>query len=670
MTKSVIQKRINALKEIIQEHNYRYHTLDSPSISDAEFDRLFRELKDLEENHPEFQDPNSPTQRVGSAPQTHFKSVKHLRPMLSLENAFLESELESFDNRIKQLLHLSNDQAMVYACEPKFDGIAISLIYQNGLFIRGATRGDGLSGEDISENLKTIPTIPLALQGDFPQELEVRGEVYMPKRGFEALNQQALRLNEKVFANPRNAAAGSVRQLNPKITASRPLEFYCYDADVIVGKDLPQTHSQRMAQLKKWGLTISAELKVVQGVGPVQQYYEQLLEKRDKLPFEIDGMVIKVDDILLQKELGFVSRAPRFAIAYKFPAQEEESQVIAVDFQVGRTGVLTPVARLKPTLVGGVTVSNATLHNMDEITRKDIRIHDHVIIRRAGDVIPEVVRSLPEKRQGKEKVITLPQCCPICGSQILRVEGEAAARCEGGLACSAQLIEHVRHFVARKAMDIDGLGIKIVEQLINADLVKNVADIYTLTQDQLLSLERMGEKSAQNLLEAIEKSKETTFARFLYALGIREVGEATAALLAESFNSLDELMQTDVETLLELPDIGPVVSNHIVAFFHQKANQKIIASLLKLGVHWPTTIQRAHHQPLKGKTYVITGTLSRPRDAIKADLQYLGAKVTDSISQATDALIAGEKAGSKLAKAQKLGVAIYNEEDLNRLLKK
>lgn len=669
MIDKVIHKRIVELRKIIQEHNYRYYGLDDPIISDAQYDDLFKELKQLEENHPEFQDKNSPTQRVGGAPQSHFKSVKHLRPMLSLDNAFFHTELESFDSRIKQLLDLESTNQMIYACEPKFDGIAVSLIYQNGLLVRGATRGDGVTGEDITVNLRTIHAIPLALKGNFPEELEVRGEVYMPKRGFEALNNQAQRLNEKIFANPRNAAAGSVRQLNPKVTASRPLEFYCYDADTIVGKPLPLTHSEQLVQLKEWGLNISPEMRVVKGISQVQQYYEQLLEKREKLPYEIDGVVVKVDEIALQKALGFVSRAPRFAIAYKFPAQEAETHLISVDFQVGRTGVLTPVARLKPVLVGGVTVSNATLHNMDEIDRKDVRIGDEVIVRRAGDVIPEVVRSLPEKRQGHEKPITLPEKCPECGSHVVRVEGEAAARCEGGLACASQLIEHVKHFVSRKAMDIDGLGAKLVEQLITAGKVKTVADIFTLTKEDFLSLERMGEKSASNLLEAIEKCKETTFSRFLYALGIREVGETTAARLAEHFSILDDLINTTEEELLSLPDIGPIVSTHIVCFFQEKANQEIIFELLRLGVHWPTTLAKNRIQPLKGKTYVITGTLTRARDEIKAELQFLGAKVTDSVSKTTDALIAGEKAGSKLAKAQKLGVPIFDEERLNQLLK-
>ncbi|MFI4937030.1 MAG: NAD-dependent DNA ligase LigA [Candidatus Berkiellales bacterium] len=661
------KKQIEHLRKLIHEHDYRYHILDAPTIPDAEYDRLFRELQALEKQHPELITEDSPTQRVGVVPLKSFQTVKHFTPMLSLDNSFSHEELVRFDHRIKQLLDENTPTAMVYSCEPKFDGLAVSLIYEGGSFIRGATRGDGYTGEDITNNLRTISTIPLVLQGDYPQKLEVRGEVFMPKAEFEKLNEQARQHDEKTFANPRNAAAGSLRQLDSKITAKRKLAFYSYGAQIIEGKAFPPTHSQSLAQLSSWGIRICPESKVVRGIEQVQRYYDQLLKKRDLLPYGIDGIVVKIDDFSLQDKLGFVARAPRFALAYKFPAEEQITTLLDVDFQVGRTGVLTPVARLQPVLVGGATVSNATLHNMDEITRKDIRIGDEVIVRRAGDVIPEVVAPILEKRKDDVQKIILPKTCPVCGSKVVRIDGEAAARCEGGLICSAQLIEHIRHYVSRKAMDIEGLGAKWVEQLVIHDLVKTVADLYTLTEEKLLSLERMGEKSASNLLEAIEKSKETTFARFLYALGIREVGEATASLLANSFEDLNGLMHTNEEVLLTLPDVGPVVASHIVSFFAQKPNQKIIQALLDHGIHWSKKTNKSQHQPLAGKTYVITGTLSLSREEIKAKLQALGAKTTESVSAKTDGVIVGENPGSKLAKAQTLNVQILDEIALNKL---
>ncbi|MBI2790435.1 MAG: NAD-dependent DNA ligase LigA [Gammaproteobacteria bacterium] len=665
MVETVNLKRAQELRKLINEHNYRYYILDAPTISDAQYDKLFRELQNLEANLNEIP-ADSPTQRVGVTPLTSFQTVKHITPMLSLDNAFTFEELENFERRNIQMMG-KHFKTFSYACEPKFDGLAVSLLYENGVLTRGATRGDGSVGEDITANLRTVQTIPLVLQGDFPKLLEARGEVYMPLNSFEKLNMNAIANDEKPFANPRNAAAGSLRQLDPKITAKRKLEFYCYGSQVIEGKALPSKHSESLQQLKNWGLRICPESNVVDGIQEVQAYYEFLLNKRNKLPYEIDGMVVKIDDVSLQEELGYVSRAPRWAIAYKFPAEETETQLIAVDFQVGRTGTLTPVARLKPVNVGGVTVSNATLHNMDEIARKDIHIGDYVIVRRAGDVIPEVVRPLIEKRTKNVKTIALPTTCPICGSEVVRIEGEAAARCEGGLICRAQRIESIKHFVSRKGMDIEGLGEKLVEQLVSNSLIETVADLYTLTKDQLMSLDRMGDKSANNLLNSIEKSKETTLAKFIYSLGIREVGESTALLLANHF-SFEELKIATEEQLLSLPDIGPVVAGHIVLFFKQKNNQVIIKKLLEEGVQWSTHKSTNQYQPLAGKTYVITGTLSRSRDEIKAQLQALGAKVTDSVSAKTDGLIVGKDAGSKLTKAQKLGISILDESQLDKLL--
>jgi len=663
-----IKDKLKALRKEIRQHDYQYYILDDPIIADAQYDKLFRELQQLEAKHPELITKDSPTQRVGIAPLDSFQPVKHPQAMLSLDNAFSEEELARFDKRIKQLLQQPLDALISYACEPKFDGLAVSLLYENGIFTCGATRGDGTTGEDITENLRTIATIPLMLQGDFPERLEVRGEVYMPKTGFETLNKEAMKHQGKVFANPRNAAAGSLRQLDPRITAKRPLAFYSYGIGVIERENAFANHSEVLAQLQRWGVRICPESALMQGIDKVQKYYHKLLAKREQLPYEIDGIVVKVDEIALQNTLGFVARAPRWALAYKFPAQEQNTELLDVEFQVGRTGTLTPVARLKPVAVGGVIVSNATLHNMDEVQRKDIRIGDIVSIRRAGDVIPEVVRPILDERSSHVKKIVMPKTCPVCGSAVVRIEGEAAARCEGALICSAQRIEHIKHFASRRAMDIEGLGAKLVEQLVEQDQIQSVADLYQLSEQDLLQLERMGEKSAQNVLTAIEKSKSTTLARFLYALGIREVGETTAQLLASHFQ-LEQLMRMDEETLLTLPDVGPVVAGHIVLFFAQKANQKIINRLLDAGVHWAQT-KKTGKQPLSGKTYVITGTLSRSRDEIKDQLQALGAKVTNSVTSNTDGLIVGENAGSKLTKAQQLGVEILDEAQLERLLEK
>lgn len=664
-------KEYEKLKEKIREHDYRYYVLDEPSIPDADYDELFQRLKAFEDKHPTLIAIDSPTQRVGAKPLKSFSTVQHLTPMLSLDNAFSNDELLRFAERIKQLLGSINAE-IEFSCEPKFDGIAVSLLYEQGILVRGATRGDGSVGEDITANIRTIASIPLKLaKGNFPKVLEVRGEVYMPKASFQKLNTLAAKSGEKEFANPRNAAAGSLRQLDPRITAKRHLAFYSYGAQLISGDSWPESHSQSLMLLNEWGIRICPESRVVKGIAQVQTAWEALLSKRDSLPYEIDGMVVKVNEFALQNELGFVARAPRFALAYKFPAQEKKTKLLGVDFQVGRTGTLTPVARLEPVSVGGVTVSNATLHNMDEIARKDVRVNDWVIVRRAGDVIPEVVKPIIEERDKHTKAITAPEKCPVCGSQVVRVAGEAALRCEGGLVCPAQLIEHIKHFVARRAMDIEGLGSKLVEQLVNEQIIQSVADIYHLTKPQLLSLDRMGEKSASNLLAAIEKSKQTTFAKFLNALGIREVGEATALLLADHFN-LDELNHATEESLLALPDVGPVVAQHIMAFFAQKANREIIAALLQAGIVWPEakSTTALGEQPLRGKSYVITGTLQYSRDEIKALLQQKGAKVVESVSAKTDGVIVGEKPGSKYTKAQSLGIPILGQEELDALLKK
>lgn len=662
-----IQDRVSQLRNEINEHNYQYYVLDAPTITDSEWDRLYAELAALEEEYPELITVDSPTQRVGASPLSEFAEVVHSAPMLSLNNAFSVEEMEQFDKRIKTRL-VRYDLIIHYACEPKFDGLAVTLIYEKGLFIQGATRGDGYKGEDITQNLRTIPTIPLRLRNDFPERVEVRGEVYMPKAGFEALNKKAMKSGQKIFANPRNAAAGSLRQLDPKITAQRPLEFFCYGAAETYHC---KTHSALLDKLASWGVRVPPQREVVTDIKGVMQYYTQLLKKRDTLPFQIDGMVAKVNEYALQEQLGFVAKAPRFAIAYKFPAEEEMTTLESVDFQVGRTGTLTPVARLKPVYVGGVTVSNATLHNMEEIERKDVRIGDTVIVRRAGDVIPEVVAPVLAKRPPHAKKIQLPKTCPVCGSMVERALGEVAARCVAGLFCKAQTIEAIKHFVSRKAMDIEGLGAKWVEQLVEADLIKTVADIYTLPLDELLKLERMGEKSANNLLDAIEQSKETTLARFLYALGIREVGETTAQVLANEFKSLDKIEVATLEELQEIPDIGPVVAERIHTFFKEKHNRETIQKLLKYGIHWKEVKTPAKGtQPLANQIYVITGTLSLPREDIKERLVHLGAKVTESVSAKTTGVIVGENPGSKLAKAEKLGVPILGEEELQELLGK
>lgn len=661
------ERRIEELREQIRLHNYQYYVLDAPLIPDIEYDRLFHELQQLEQQHPEFITEDSPTRRIGDQPLPGFAEVRHRVRMLSLENVFSEEGLADFDRRVRD--RLGTDKPLVYTAEPKLDGLAISLRYENGKLVQGATRGDGERGEDVTSNVRTIEAIPLRLLGkEYPAVLEVRGEVFMPKAGFEKLNAEARKAGDKTFANPRNAAAGSLRQLDPRLTAKRPLSFYAYGLGE-TDEPIADSQAAAMQQLREIGIPVSPELKCLEGIGQCLEYYADILARRDSLPYEIDGVVYKVDSFEEQSRLGFVSRAPRWAVAHKFPAQEELTVVEDIEFQVGRTGAVTPVARLKPVTVAGVTVSNATLHNMDEIERKDVRIGDTVIIRRAGDVIPEVVQVVPDKRPANAKRPGLPEHCPVCGSDVLRVEGEAVARCSGGLYCSAQRREGIKHFASRKAMDIEGLGDKLVEQLDDKGLVKTVADIYALKAADIADLERMGEKSAQNLVKALEKSKSTTLPRFLYALGIREVGEATARSLANHFRTLDAIEQADEEALQETPDVGPIVASHIASFFRQEHNIEVLQGLIAAGVHWPAIEKPGGAaQPLGGKTFVLTGALSSPREQIKAQLETLGAKVAGSVSGKTDYVVAGEAAGSKLAKAQDLGIEILDEQQLLEMI--
>lgn len=661
MTSAAPQQRAQQLREQLNYHNHRYYVLDDPQIPDAEYDRLLRELQQIEADYPELKTADSPTQRVGAPPLKAFEQVTHAVPMLSLDNAFSFEEMQDFEKRL--LDRLKRDVQIDFAVEPKLDGLAISLRYENGLLVTAATRGDGQVGENVTLNVRTISSIPLKLLGKgWPDVLEVRGEVFMPIAGFSELNRLALQNGQKTFANPRNAAAGSLRQLDSAITASRPLAFYCYGVGEI-GGDIAGSHSGMMKQLSGWGIPVSPELRVVSGADALLSLYNDILARRSSLPYEIDGVVFKVDSYALQQELGFVSRAPRWAIAWKFPAQEEMTQIEAVEFQVGRTGVVTPVARLMPVFVGGVTVSNATLHNMDEVQRKDVRAGDTVIVRRAGDVIPEVVSVVFERRPAQTLPVEMPSDCPVCGSKVVRIEGEAAARCSGGLYCAAQRKEALKHFASRKAMDIDGLGDKLIEQLVDLDLVHNPADLYQLTLEQLAGLERMAEKSAKNLLEALDKSRDTTFNRFLYALGIREVGETTARNLALAFPGLDQLIAADEESLQQVQDIGPVVASQVRTFFSQPHNLEVIERLLAAGIHWQTS-SAAADDSLQGLTFVLTGALSRPRGEYQEQLLERGAKVAGSVSAKTDYLVAGEKAGSKLSKAEKLGVKIIDEQAL------
>lgn len=693
--RSNTERRILALRKTLDHHNYCYYVLDAPEIPDSEYDRLFRELQELEQAHPELITPDSPTRRVGASPVTEFGDIRHEIPMLSLDNAFSEDEAREFDRRVRE--RLEQDQAVVYAAEPKMDGLAISLRYENGLLISAATRGDGTTGEDVTHNVRTVQSVPLRLAGSgYPAVLEVRGEVYMSKADFDKLNAAAAKRGDKLFANPRNAAAGSLRQLDPRVTASRHLSFYAYGVGRVEPDTLPSRHSLILQQLREWGCPVSKYVRTVEGVEGCLAYHREMAQRRADLPYEIDGVVYKVDRLDQQRELGFVARAPRWALAHKFPAEEQMTRLRAVEFQVGRTGALTPVARLEPVFVGGVTVSNATLHNMDEVERKDIRVGDTVIVRRAGDVIPEVVGVVLANRPAGAKRVHLPKTCPECGSEVIRPEGEAVARCTGGLFCAAQRKESLRHFASRRAMDIEGMGEKLVEELVDEKLLASPVDIYRLKSHaaELKQREGWGEKSVANLLAAIETSKHTTLTRFLIALGIPNVGETTAADLAVYFGTLDALQAaaSDYETqriarhdvspgelekqlagleLRQIPGIGPTVAEQVGAFFHQAGNRTVIDGLRKAGVQWPEMKPGAGRAggSLTGKTLVLTGTLAgMTRDEAKQRIQALGGKVTGSVSKKTDYVIAGSEPGSKLADAQKLGVTVLDEAGFERLL--
>jgi len=661
------RKKVAELRNTLNEYNYQYYVLDDPSIPDAVYDRDMQSLIALEKQYPSLQSPNSPSQKVGGEALSAFEQVTHDVPMLSLDNAFDEESLLAFEKRLKD--RLKDTSSLHFSCEPKLDGLAVSILYENGELVRAATRGDGQVGENITANVRTISNVPLRLRGDaHPDRVEVRGEVFMPREGFAKLNEHQKNAGGKVFANPRNAAAGSLRQLDSKITAKRPLMFYAYSLGVVQPDNftLPTTHSEPLSQLGKWGLPLCPDIDTAEGGRGCLDYYHHILEKRDNLPYDIDGVVFKVNRIDLQAALGFVARAPRWAIAQKFPAQEEVTKLLDVEFQVGRTGAITPVARLEPVFVGGVTVSNATLHNQDEITRLGVKVGDTVVIRRAGDVIPQVVSVVDTKRTGSENDIAFPSQCPVCGSQVEKLEDEAVARCTGGLICAAQRKQALKHFASRKAFDIDGLGDKLVDQLVDADLVHSPADFFTLSLGDVVGLERMAEKSASKLLSSLEASKQTTLAKFLYALGIREVGEATAANLAAHFETLDAIRDASIEALVEVQDVGEIVATHIFNFFNESHNTDVIDALLKEGINWPAIEKPdADNLPLEGKTCVITGTLSEMgRSDAKARLQLLGAKVAGSGSKNTDFLVAGEKAGSKLTKAQELDVEVWDEAKL------
>jgi DNA ligase (NAD+) len=666
------QSRVTQLRAEIEQHNYRYYVLDDPSLTDAEYDRMFRELQTLESAYPELLTLDTPTQRVGGQPLKSFKAVTHRTSMLSLNNAFSEAEVCAFDARIRDALGV---ESVEYAAELKFDGLAINLSYRNGVFVQGATRGDGSTGEDVTENLRTVRAIPLRLRNssgqDLTADIEVRGEVLMFTRDFEKLNEQQRFSSDKEFVNPRNAAAGSLRQLDSRITANRHLSFYAYGTGYCESVALPGRHDSQMAWLTQWGVPVASQRRVVVGVEGLLDFYREMGEQRASLPFAIDGVVYKVNDVALQQQLGFVARAPRFALAHKFPAEEAMTRVLDIDVQVGRTGALTPVARLSPVYVGGVTVTNATLHNEDELRRKDVHIGDFVIVRRAGDVIPEVARVVLEQRTPEVRPFVMPGLCPVCGSHVRRERDEAAWRCTGGLFCPAQRKQALLHFASRRAMNIDGLGDKLVEQLVDTQTVSTPADLYRLDIVSVTSLPRMGEKSAHNLLAAIEKSRHTTLARFIYALGIRNVGEATAKDLAQHFRSLDALLDADCESLQLVRDVGPVVSESMIDFFSETHNREVIEQLCRLGVYWDEAVpQPAEILPYAGKIFVLTGTLSTlTRQAAQAALESQGAKVSGSVSKKTDYVVAGADSGSKLARAQALGVRVLNEDEFILLIK-
>ncbi len=669
MADSALTREIDSLREQLDSWNYQYYVLDEPTVPDAEYDRCMRRLVELETAHPELLRADSPTQRVGAAPVERFLQVSHEVPMLSLDNAFNEQDMLDFNRRLLDRLG-SGEQLLEFACEPKLDGIAVSLLYRDGVLERAATRGDGTTGEDITHNVRTIPSVPLRLRGDgYPSLLEVRGEIYLPRAGFDQLNARARELGEKTFVNPRNAAAGSLRQLDARITAERPLQMCCYGVGLVAGGELPRQHSAVLERLRQWGLRINSQSQVVRGIAACDAYYRQLAARREELPYDIDGIVFKVNDLELQQRLGFVSRAPRWAIARKFPAQEEMTRLLDVEFQVGRTGAITPVARLEPVFVGGVTVSNATLHNSDEIERLGLRLGDTVIVRRAGDVIPQVVAVVMERRPPDARPIEFPRRCPVCGSQVERAQDEAVLRCMGGLVCAAQQKAAIRHFASRRAMDIEGLGDKLVEQLVDEGLVTSVAGLYRLRREQLLALERMGEKSADNLLDALERSKRTSLPRFIFALGIREVGEATALALARHFGNWEDLAAASEQQLLGVSDVGPVVADHLRQFFDSASSMAVVAELRSAGVSWPDIAVDLSALPLAGQTWVVTGKLEAlDRDEARARLQALGAKVAGSVSAKTTCVVAGPGAGSKLGRAQELGVEVIDEAAFLALL--
>jgi DNA ligase (NAD+) len=659
MTQDNARKRAEELHRLIEHHNYSYHVLDNPDVPDAEYDRLMRELEAIESSYPELVTAQSPTQRVGGKPLDGFETVQHRVPMLSLGNAFSDEEVGDFCRRVSQGLERED---IVFAAEPKLDGVAISLTYIAGLLTTAATRGDGDRGEDVTANVRTIRAIPIKLRGEgWPDLLEVRGEIYMPRDGFERFNRKAIDKGEKPLVNPRNGAAGSLRQLDPQLTAKRPLAFFAYST--ATRDQLPDTQYDALMRLREWGFPVNPEVQRVDGVQGCLDYHVRMGELRPRLGYDIDGVVYKVDRFDQQGFLGFISKAPRWALAHKFPAEEEITRLLDIDIQVGRTGALTPVARLEPVFVGGVTVTNATLHNEDEIRRKDVRPGDWVVVRRAGDVIPEVARAMHQRRETELPEFQMPETCPECNSAVERVEGEAVTRCTGGLVCPAQRKHGIRHFATRKAMDIEGLGDKLVDQLVESGLINTVADLYRLSHEDIASMERMGGKSAENLLKALEASKKPSLDRLLYALGIREVGEVTAHSLAAHFGTMQALQEADEETLVEVSDVGPIVASHVAAFFQQENNLEVIRALEDAGVQWQSLEDKSGEQPLSGETWVLTGALSMPRIQAKNLLESLGAKVTGSVSAKTSKLLAGEAAGSKLTKAQKLGVEVVSESD-------
>ena len=668
MTGTKVQARVKDLRVLLERYAYYYYVLTAPEVPDAQYDRLFLELQSLEEKHPDLITKDSPTQRVGSAPLAGFSEVRHVVPMLSLANAFGDDEVLDFDRRCRKLIETSRIQ---YVAEPKLDGLAVSLTYEDGQLVRAATRGDGVRGEDVTQNIRGIRSIPLRLRGnDWPSLLEVRGEVYMPLEGFLRLNHEQRAMDQKLYVNPRNAAAGSLRQLDPRISASRPLEIFCYGIGAIEAGQVPETHIETLKALTIWGLRTNPEAALVDGPEGCLDRYRRILERRDALGYDIDGLVYKVNNYSDQQRLGTLSRSPRWALAHKFPAQEELTRVLRIDVQVGRTGAITPVARLEPVFVGGATVSNATLHNRDEIERLDVRVGDTVVIRRAGDVIPEVVSVVSEQRPAKASRYRFPTQCPVCDSEIISDDHGAILRCSGGLFCAAQVKESIKHFASRRAMDIEGLGSKIVDQLVDVGMVKNVADLFDLDTKTLEELDRLGRKSAENLVAAIRSSRRTTLPRFLFALGIAQVGEATAQALAAHFESLDFLIVADQEALEQVIDVGPVVAGSLIHFFAQYHNQEVISRLQGAGITWPQeTGKGTGTVPLAGKVVVLTGSMTgMTRDEARKALIQLGAKVTSSVSKNTDMVIAGNEPGGKFAKAKDLGVPVLFESEFRQLI--